>query len=89
MDSLQEPSYAHYLWTLIPHMHVPPESIHLQKNIPSMLHLPLWVLAIGRINNYQRSIASVGLSLGENHFPTYSLTWRELFTGLKTCLFNH
>jgi hypothetical protein len=27
--------------------------------------------------------------LGENHFPTDSLTLRELLIGLKTCLFNH
>jgi hypothetical protein len=54
-----------------------------------MLHLPLWVSAIGLIRNYQSFIAGVGLSMGENHFPTDSLTWRELLTGLKTCLFNH
>jgi hypothetical protein len=46
-------------------------------------------LATGRIRNSQSSVAGVGLSLGENHFPTDSLTWRELLTGLTTCLFNH
>jgi hypothetical protein len=48
-----------------------------------LLHLPLWVSAIGRIRNSQSSIVGAGLSLGENHFPTDSLTWRELLTGLK------
>jgi hypothetical protein len=50
-------------------------------------------LALGFSNrpdqNSQSSVAGVGLSLGENHFPTNSLTWRELPTGLTTCLFNH
>jgi hypothetical protein len=41
------------------------------------------------IRNSQSSVAGVGLSLGENHFPTDSLTWREFLTGLTTCLFNH
>jgi hypothetical protein len=70
-------------------MPVPPGSIHLHKHSPSVLHLPLWVSATGRIKNSQSSVAGVGLSLGENHFPTDSLTWRELLTGLTTCLFNH
>jgi hypothetical protein len=70
-------------------MPVPPESIHLHKHSPSVLHLPLWVSATGQIRNSQSSVAGVGLSLGENHFPTDSLTWRELLTGLTTCLFNH
>jgi hypothetical protein len=39
--------------------------------------------------NYQSFVVGVGLSLGENHFSTNSLTWRELLTGLTTCLFNH
>jgi hypothetical protein len=39
--------------------------------------------------NSQSSVAGVGLSLGENHFPTDSLTWRELLTGLTTFLFYH
>jgi hypothetical protein len=46
-------------------------------------------LAIGQIRNYQSSVAGVGLSLRENHFPTNSLTWREFLIGLTTCLFNH
>jgi hypothetical protein len=54
-----------------------------------VLHLPLWASAIGQIRNSQSSEAGVGLSLGENHFPADSLTWRELLTGLTTCLFNH
>jgi hypothetical protein len=82
------PSYAHYSWTLIPHMHVLPRSIHLHKHSPSVLHLPLWVSTTGLIRKSQSSIAGVGLSLGENHFPVDSLTWRELLTGLTTCLFN-
>jgi hypothetical protein len=47
------PSYAHYSQTLIPHMHVLPRSIHLHKNIPSVLHLPLWVSTTGRIRKSQ------------------------------------
>jgi hypothetical protein len=47
------PSYAHYSWTLIPHMHVLFGSIHLHKHSPSVLHLPLWVSAIGRIRKSQ------------------------------------
>lgn len=39
--------------------------------------------------NSQSSVAGARLSLGENHFPTNSLTWRELLTGLTTYLFNH
>jgi hypothetical protein len=31
------PSYAHYYQTLIPHMPVPPGSIHLHKHSPSVL----------------------------------------------------
>jgi hypothetical protein len=70
-------------------MPVPPRSIHLHKHSPSVLHLPLWVSATGQIRNSQSSVAGVGLSLGENHFPTDSLTWREFLTGLTTCLFYH
>jgi hypothetical protein len=50
---------------------------------------PFRVSTTGQIRNSQSSVAGVGLSLGENHFPTNSLTWRELLTGLTTCLFNH
>ena len=88
-DSLQEHSYAHYSQTLIPHMHVPPGSIHLHKHSPSVLHLPLWVSATGQIRKSQSFVAGTGLSLGENHFPTNSLTWRELITGLTTFFFYH
>jgi hypothetical protein len=70
-------------------MPVPPGSIHLHKHSPSVLHLPLWALATGRIRNSQSSVAGAGLTLGENHFPTSSLTWREMLTGLTTCLFYH
>jgi hypothetical protein len=70
-------------------MPVPPRSIHLHKHSPSVLHLPLWVSATGQIRNSQSSIAGAGLSLGENHFPADSLTWRELLIGLTTCLFYH
>jgi hypothetical protein len=48
------PSYAHYSQTLIPHMLVPPGSIHLHKHIPSVLHLPLWVSATGWIRMSKR-----------------------------------
>jgi hypothetical protein len=34
-------------------------------------------------------VVGVGLSLGEDHFPTNSLTWREFLTDLTTFLFNH
>jgi hypothetical protein len=47
------PSYAHYSRTLIPHMPVPPGSIHLHKHSPSVLHLPLWVSATGQIRKSQ------------------------------------
>jgi hypothetical protein len=70
-------------------MLVPPGSIHLHKNSPSVLHLPLWVSTTGRSGILRASVAGVGLSLGENHFPVDSLTWREFLIGLKTCLFYH
>jgi hypothetical protein len=47
------PSYAHYFQTLIPHMPIPPESIHIHKHSPSVLHLPLWVSATGWIRKSQ------------------------------------
>ena len=47
-DSLQEPSYAHYSQNIIPHMLVPPRSIHLHKHSPSVLHLPSLGLATGQ-----------------------------------------
>jgi hypothetical protein len=68
---------------------LPGDITHLHKNSPSVLHLPLWVLAIDQIKNSKSFVASAGLSLGENHFPTNSLTWRELLIGLTTFLFNH
>jgi hypothetical protein len=54
-----------------------------------MLHLSLRVSTTDQIKNSQSFVASVGLSLGENHFPANSLTWREMLTGLTTCLFYH
>jgi hypothetical protein len=68
-------------------MPVPPRSIHLHKHSPSVLHLPLWASTTGQIRKSQSSEAGAGLSLGENHFPADSLTWREFLTGLTTCLF--
>jgi hypothetical protein len=65
-------------------MLVLPGSIHLHNHSPSVLHLPLWVSATGRIRKSQSFVAGAGLSLGENHFPANSLTWRELLTGLTT-----
>jgi hypothetical protein len=46
-------SYAHYSQTLIPHIPVSLGSIHFHKHNPSVLHLPLWVLATGRIKKSQ------------------------------------
>jgi hypothetical protein len=50
-------------------------------------------LALGFNNrsnrNSQSSVVSAGLSLGENHFPTNSVTWRDSPIGLTACLFNH
>jgi hypothetical protein len=72
-------------------MPVPP-----QEYAPSLFHSPSAAplpfsgsQQQARIRNSQSSVAGAGLSLGENHFPTNSLTWRELLTGLTTCLFNH
>jgi hypothetical protein len=75
--------------SFIPHMSVPPGSIHLHKHSPLVLHLPLWVSTTGRIKNSQSFVAGVGLFLGENYFPADSLTWRELLTGMTICLFYH
>jgi hypothetical protein len=83
------PSYAHYSRTLIPHMSVPPGSIHLHKHSPSVLHLPLWASTTGQIRKSQSSVAGAGLSLGENHFPIDPSPGKELLTGLTACLFNH
>jgi hypothetical protein len=47
------------------------------------------VLTTGQIRNSLRSVVGARLSLGGNHFPTNSLTGRELLTCLTTCLFNH
>jgi hypothetical protein len=54
-----------------------------------VLHLPLWASTTGRIRNYQSSEVGAGVSMGKNHFPVDSLTWRELLTGLTTYFFYH
>ena len=67
------PSYAHYYQTLIPHMPVPPKSIHLHKHSPSVL-----TPSLGLSNRPDQEVsnpeASVGHSLEEtssnnNHLP--------------------
>jgi hypothetical protein len=81
------PSYAHYYQTLIPHMPVPPGSIHLHKHSPSVLT---------SLSGSRQQAGSGSLRArswcwtlsGRNHFPTNSLTWRELLTGLTTYLFQ-
>ena len=71
-------------------MLVPPRSIHLHYHIVHwLLHHPLKVSPTSWIKNSQSFVAGVGLSLRENHFPSNSLTWREMLIGLTTCLFNH
>jgi hypothetical protein len=59
------------------------------RTVHRLLHLPLSILATCQIKNSQSSVVVVLLSLGENYFPTNSLTWREFFSGLKTRLFYH
>ena len=81
------PSYAHYYQILIPHMHVPPGSIHLHK------HSPLVLTSLSRSRQQARSGSLRARSWcwklsGRNHFPANSLTWKELLTGLTTCLFQ-
>jgi hypothetical protein len=67
-----------------------PGNMHLHcSTVHRLLHFPFQGLDNRQIRNSQSSVAGVGLSLGENHFPTNSLTWREFLTGLTTCLFNH
>jgi hypothetical protein len=81
------PSYAHYYQTLIPHMPVPPGSIHLHKHSPSVLT---------SLSGSRQQVGSGSLRArswcwtlsGRNHFLANSLTWRELLTGLTTCLFQ-
>jgi hypothetical protein len=81
------PSYTHYYQSLIPHMPVPPVSIHLHKNSPSVLT---------SLSGSQQQAESGSLRArswcwtlsGRNHFLANSLTRRELLIGLTTCLFQ-
>jgi hypothetical protein len=81
------PSYTHYYQSLIPHMPVPPVSIHLHKNSPSVLT---------SLSGSQQQAESGSLRArswcwtlsGRNHFLANSLTQRELLIGLTTCLFQ-
>jgi hypothetical protein len=72
-----------------------PHACSTREYTPSLSHSPSAAsppsqgLSNRPDQNSQSSVAGAGLSLGENHFPTNSLTWRELLTGLTTCLFNH
>ena len=67
-----------------------PRNMHLHcSTVHRLLHFSFRVSATGWIRNSQSSIAGAGLSLGENHFPENSLTWRELLIDLTTFLFNH
>jgi hypothetical protein len=82
------PSYAQYYQTLIPHMHVPPGSIHLHTHSPSVL------TSLSRSRQQARSRSLRARSwcwtlFGRNHFPANSFTWKELLVGLTTCLFQH
>jgi hypothetical protein len=82
------PSYAHYYQTLIPHMPVPPGSIHLHTHSPSVLT---------SLSGSRQQAGSGSLRArswcwtlsGRNHFPANSFTWKELLAGLTTCLFQH
>jgi hypothetical protein len=74
------PSYAHYCQTLIPHMPVPPESIHLHTHSPSVL------TSLSRSRQQAGSGSLKDHSWcwtlsGRNHFPANSFTQKELITG--------
>ena len=58
-------SYAHYYQTLIPHMLVPPESIHLHTHSPSVLTSPLG-LSNRPNQEVSEPVAGAGHSLEEN-----------------------
>jgi hypothetical protein len=71
-------------------MPVPP-----QEYTPSLSHSPsaapppFWGFNNRPDQNSQSSVEAMGLPPGELTSSTHSLTWRELLTGLTTCLFNH
>jgi hypothetical protein len=81
------PSYAHYYQTLIPHMPVPPGSIHLHKHSPSVLTSLSGSWQQARSGTLRARSWCWTLS-GRNHFPANSFTWKELLTGLTTYLFQ-
>jgi hypothetical protein len=81
------PSYAHYYQTLIPHMPVPPGSIHLHTHSPSVLTSLSGSRQQAGSGSLRARSWCWALS-GRNHFPTNSFTWKELLTGLTTCLFQ-
>jgi hypothetical protein len=66
---------------------------HPSKCAPSLFNNPLASpLPFQGFNNRpnknsQRTIAVVGIPLGEITSPTTSLTWRELLIGMTTCFF--
>jgi hypothetical protein len=67
-----------------------PRSIHLHcHTVHRLLHLPCLGLQQQADQNSQSSVAATGPLPGELTSTTHSLTWRELLTGLTTCLFNH
>jgi hypothetical protein len=75
------PSYTHYYQTLIPHMLVPPRSIHLHTHSPSVLTSlsGSWQQAG---SGSLRACSWCWALSGRNHFPASSFTWKELLTGL-------
>jgi hypothetical protein len=81
------PSYAHYYQTLIPHMPVPPGSIHLHTHSPSVLTSLSGSRQQAGSGSLRARSWCWALS-GRNHFPANSFTWKELLTGLTTCLFQ-
>jgi hypothetical protein len=78
------PSYAHYYQTLIPHMPVPPGSIHLHTHSPSVLTSPSGSRQQAGSGSLRARSWCWTLS-GRKHFPANSFTWKELLTGLTTC----
>jgi hypothetical protein len=81
------PSYAHYYRTLIPHMPALPGSIHLHTHSPSVLTSPSGSRQQAGSGSLRARSWCWALS-GRNHFPANSFTWKELLTGLTTCLFQ-
>jgi hypothetical protein len=74
------PSYAHYCQTLIPHMPVPPGSIHLHTHSPSVLTSLSGSRQQAGSGSLRARIWCWALSR-RNHFPANSFTWKELLTG--------